>query len=241
MSGDRKGDISDYTAIQRTSMYYNMQRWLPLELREMIYEYVLGESCVSITPAHITDWKFSDRADFIPQTFLDYTSDATGFDIFRHIHTDYEATRNEMTKAWYKHTIFKFSNTNVVRQFCQPKLWHRTTQPQSLLRRIEIPWRSEYWYHSRTDLLLGFKPKLRLTLVDIIRRPPGTEPFEGAGREEVITKDFGGSRGMKRSLRKLLDAGYHVTYRLDLHVIKGWLQVLLQLQIYRAARTLPHT
>lgn len=199
-------------------MYYDMQRWLPLELREMIYEYVLNDSCVGITPADITNWKFPDRANFISQTFFDHASNANLFDVFRHIHADDEATRNEMTKAWYKHTIFKFSNTNVARQFCQSDRWDPTTQPRSLVRRIEIPWRSEFWYYSRTDLLLGFSPKLRLTLVDIIQRPPGTEPFEGAGKEEFVTEDFGSSRGMKRSLKRLLDAGYHVTYRLESHV-----------------------
>lgn len=218
MSGDLDDYISDCTAAQRTPVYRNMQKWLPLELRDMIHGFLLKDSRVEIRPDDIKSWGYPEKAYFVPQTFLNHAPFASGSEIFAHIHLADDATRKELTEAWYKFTSFSFTSNAFVPKFCAPKRWHLTTQPYSLICRVEGHWNVEFWYYCRAESLLGFRPNTQVTLVDVLQRPPNTEPFEGAGREIIVTEDFGRSEGAKRIIRKLLAAGYQVIYRLESRV-----------------------
>lgn len=210
--------IQDCTAAQRKTMYSNMQEWLSRDLRDMIYEFVFKDSHVHVHQRDLKSGRYPENARFVPQTFLSHTIDASGFEMFSDIHCTDEVTRQELTEAWYTYTCFRFNSNALVPKFFAPERWHPTTQPYSLVCRIECYWHGESWYRCRTQLLLGFRPKTQVTLVADRQQPPGSQPFENDGEETVITKDFGSSEGMNSALAKLLDAGYRVIYRFDSHI-----------------------
>jgi hypothetical protein len=109
-----------------------MQRKLPRELRDIIYEYVLGDSDVDIKapdvkllpcrPRHIAlGEKFDDKAFYhlCKPSFLD------------------PQTMREFAECWYRRSMFNFDCDITFRKFMRRNMWHFGLLVVDLVRRVK--------------------------------------------------------------------------------------------------------
>jgi hypothetical protein len=105
-----------------------MQRDLPRELRDMIYQYLLPEVDILI-----------GSTDFLPESASNHSRPQL-VDTPHMIAPEYSdpITRRELFEAWYKFCTFQFASDTLIPQFLHKDLWGLDLPVRQLVRKLEI-------------------------------------------------------------------------------------------------------
>jgi hypothetical protein len=195
-----------------------MQRALPRELRDMIYQSLLPPQDILIEPT-----------DFLPVAAI-HSSRPKLVDTPHLIAPEYSdpITRQELVEAWYKLSTFQFASNDLMPQFLHKDLWGLDLPVRQLVRRLEIDmWPIEDDIYSRAYMMNKKRYRSQPELLDcLLAIRPGAEMIFSVNTtnyNNILKLDCRRQREYVESLRgyfspvkQLLAAGHKVIANLSI-------------------------